>query len=1055
MKLDRGTYRNANRHIILASGLILISLVFGINSLQAEIALAYDPVWQASSYGLSNGIAWTDMDGNGWQDLILAFGIDASNGPIAVYYNDISGLPTSPGWVSTSRKPFCQLSLADLDNDGDRDLVASSLGAGATSVPQYIFMNNGTQFSPDPDWQSTVNAKSFSNAVGDIDGDGDLDMAFACGDYATSNPQKSWVFFNNGGVFNTSPDWQTTNNYYAVSAAFCDIDSDGDLDLTLGGRGANISVFKNNAGVLETIPSWKTSAIVGGRQIAYGDVDNDGDLDLAVAGIAQGFYVFKNLGDSLETVPSWSCMEYTQPSKVVWADFDNDGDLDLAGGGWNAHAGIFENNDGFLSSRYVWQYGGDGSFTGYNLQGLSAYDYDQDGLVELAAAFEGDGVRKLFYIGRQPLVAISSVLVDGTELAKTAYCVDIVQGWVSLAEAPALDAEITVNYTFSEDYDLVAATLNYTCIFENIKTYERPLEGLKVLAFIGQEYGANYQLIDSAVYIKDYFDRYGWDLTTTGITPVVYPCSFASARGAQPITVDVLASDISDLSQYDALVLLPADGAYETELTHPEVLSLVSSAVDQGLIVAAWCRAVRVLAAADVIDGKKVTGHADYQSEYEAAGATYMGNVPPVTDGNLVTIIRSNFYRTEGCEAIYKACIKKRYSEYILDSTRFEDANLDGHLEAGENVKLFVFMKNMGVIDTDVTITLTTDDATLNITVPAVHYDELGGQGTAFDNLSHPFEFTLPAEFTPRYDSFFVSITSEKIYEASEFSLIQVLGIPNILLVDDDRGDNYETAYRTSFYNLGKICDVWDKSTTGPPNASYLHDYNMVCWFTGDSTLDYLTAEDIAAMKTYLTSGGSLFLTGQGLASELMIEDSLFIRNYLHCRYAGPLSFSSTHIGVAGTPLGNDLLIWLNSGTGQAPSLAQRIDAVNGGTANFTFVSPAEAGSLVAYSGNHRTVFAAWGFEAINNNMYGYATQDMLMARILEFFPEYICGDVNDDNTVNILDIVFLINYKFKGGPAPAVPDAADVNNDSAVNILDIVYLIDYKFKNGPEPYCS
>ncbi len=67
---------------------------------------------------------------------------------------------------------------------------------------------------------------------------------------------------------------------------------------------------------------------------------------------------------------------------------------------------------------------------------------------------------------------------------------------------------------------------------------------------------------------------------------------------------------------------------------------------------------------------------------------------------------------------------------------------------------------------------------------------------------------------------------------------------------------------------------------------------------------------------------------------------------------------------------------------------------------------------------------------------------------------DFICGDVNDDGLVNILDIIFLIDYKFKNGPAPQELNAADVNNDGLVNILDIIYLIDYKFKSGPAPDC-
>ncbi|PKK82723.1 MAG: hypothetical protein CVT49_12190 [candidate division Zixibacteria bacterium HGW-Zixibacteria-1] len=65
-----------------------------------------------------------------------------------------------------------------------------------------------------------------------------------------------------------------------------------------------------------------------------------------------------------------------------------------------------------------------------------------------------------------------------------------------------------------------------------------------------------------------------------------------------------------------------------------------------------------------------------------------------------------------------------------------------------------------------------------------------------------------------------------------------------------------------------------------------------------------------------------------------------------------------------------------------------------------------------------------------------------------------ICGDVDGDNSITLLDITFLINYLYKGGSTPAAMENADVNNSGSVNILDILYLIKYLYKGGPPPNC-
>ena len=66
----------------------------------------------------------------------------------------------------------------------------------------------------------------------------------------------------------------------------------------------------------------------------------------------------------------------------------------------------------------------------------------------------------------------------------------------------------------------------------------------------------------------------------------------------------------------------------------------------------------------------------------------------------------------------------------------------------------------------------------------------------------------------------------------------------------------------------------------------------------------------------------------------------------------------------------------------------------------------------------------------------------------------YSHGDANGDKKVTISDVVYIVNYLFKGGPAPVPFLSGDANCDGNVNITDVIYLINYLFKGGPGP-CS
>lgn len=63
-----------------------------------------------------------------------------------------------------------------------------------------------------------------------------------------------------------------------------------------------------------------------------------------------------------------------------------------------------------------------------------------------------------------------------------------------------------------------------------------------------------------------------------------------------------------------------------------------------------------------------------------------------------------------------------------------------------------------------------------------------------------------------------------------------------------------------------------------------------------------------------------------------------------------------------------------------------------------------------------------------------------------------LSGDANHDGSVGIVDVVFMINYLFKNGPAPSCSNCTDVNCDCEIGLVDAVYLINYLFRGGEPP---
>jgi hypothetical protein len=247
--------------------------------------------------------------------------------------------------------------LADIDNDGDYDILAGSYSQ------MYYFENTGSVTDPvfgPPQaglFGLTTIEEYSAPSLADLDADGDLDLMVI-------NIYGNVDYFENTGTAEAAQFGEAisdpfglnfmpaTEDTYLIAMDFVDLDGDGDLDIMTGDGAAYAEYdYNSNLKYYENIGTAEAPQFVAAQLNPFGlsaiptlgvspeflDMDDDGDMDIIVKDFYGGDFLFaENTGtvnapafEAYETNPFELSATTQYGSVMTSADMDNDGDIDL------------------------------------------------------------------------------------------------------------------------------------------------------------------------------------------------------------------------------------------------------------------------------------------------------------------------------------------------------------------------------------------------------------------------------------------------------------------------------------------------------------------------------------------------------------------------------------------------------------------------------------------------------------------------------------------------------------------------------------------------------
>ena len=297
----------------------------------------------------------------------------------------------------------------------------------------------------------------------------------------------------------------------------------------------------------------------------------------------------------------------------------------------------------------------------------------------------------------------------------------------------------------------------------------------------------------------------------------------------------------------------------------------------------------------------------------------------------------------------------------LLDDIEFDVSGDNPYPDPGETISLVVTVANYGNTLSSVSGEISTNHEGITITDGSTVFGAVATNELS-DNTNDPFIIDISENVELGMAVFDITLTFDGNETVTEEWQINI-GIPPILLVDDDNGDNTEEGFVAGLDSLNISYEIIDRTSTTLDDI-LLDIRDVVIWNTGSADGNGLSAVEKNVIKEYLDSGKNLFISGSHLGEEL--ADSELLNDYLEMRYAG---FRTGGIlrGVEGDPVGvsSDNKLFLSLGSVGIDSLSTLGDPRS--SLSFYYNGDEEHGAVLRYSSpDYRVVFSSFNMNAVS-----------------------------------------------------------------------------------------